>query len=87
MQTTGGEPLRIEISLPRLPLAIYRELAAHLRQVEGVEADLIPQNSQPFDYHQSQVGGLWIQYVQDANPASRQQVDRILEYYSQRYSP
>jgi hypothetical protein len=42
------------IIYPRMPLAIYRELASHLEQVQGVETHLIPQQFQQFDYHQSQ---------------------------------
>lgn len=88
MQTTGGERLQNQIRFPGLPLAVYREIAAHLRQVEGVDTGLVPQPSgQSFDYNQSQVGGLWIQYVEDADSLSRQQVKQILDYYSQRYCP
>jgi len=45
---------------------VYREIAAHLRQVEGVETGLYPSQAEQFDYNQSQVGGLWIQYSQTA---------------------
>jgi len=61
---------------------VYREIAAHLRQVEGVETGLYPQAEQ-FDYNQSQ--GLWIQYSQAAGAESREQVDQILAYYQDRY--
>ncbi|MFE1746921.1 hypothetical protein [Coleofasciculus sp. H7-2] len=88
MQTAGGERLRYQIRFPELPLAVYREIAAHLRQVEGVDTGLVPQPSgQSFDYNQSQVGGLWIQYAEDADLSSRQRVKQILDYYSQRYCP
>lgn len=53
---------RSHIQCPGLPLAVYREIAAHLRQVDGVETGLIPQSSSTFDYRESQVGGLWLQY-------------------------
>jgi len=33
---------------PGLPLAVYREVAAHLQQVEGVETGLLPQTAQRF---------------------------------------
>jgi hypothetical protein len=68
-----------------LPLAVYRELAAHLRQVDGVEAELLPQASQTFDYQESQVGGVKLSYQPEANTAARQRVQQILDYYSQRY--
>lgn len=64
---------------------MYREVAAHLRQVEGVDAGLIPQISQKFDYNQSQVGGLWIQYTEAADSVGREQVSQILTYYQNRY--
>ena len=80
-----SETLRDQISCQGLPLAVYREVAAHLRQVKGVEADLIPQTSQQFDYKKSQVGGLWIQYAIATHSESREQVKQILAYYQNRY--
>ena len=92
MQTANSNQLRYQIKCPRLPLAVYREVAAHLRQVEGVQTGLNPASSvgEPsrpprFDYGRSQVGSLWIEYQDDITSASRQQVDRILAYYGDRY--
>jgi hypothetical protein len=85
MQTRQDGKLKYEICFPGLPLAVYREVAAHLRQVDGVETGLDPATSQQFDYNQSQVGGLWIQYAPTASLASRELVDRILAYYQNRY--
>lgn len=85
MRTAEENQLNYRVEFPGLPLAVYRELAAHLRQVKGVETDLMPQSSQEFDYSQSQVGSLSIKYCQAADLSSRQLVDRILEYYQQRY--
>ncbi|MCL1466798.1 hypothetical protein [Argonema galeatum] len=79
------ENQRYQFEFPGLPLAVYRELAAHLRQVEGVETGLIPQQSQQFDYNQSQVGSLWVEYSEAADAVARQRVDRILQYYRERY--
>lgn len=70
---------------PMLPLAVYREVAAHLRQVTGVDAGLLPQSSQKFDYLQSQIGGLWLRYAPEANAATQRQVEQILAYYGDRY--
>lgn len=53
----------ITVTIDRLPLAVYREMAAHLRQVEGVKTDLLPQTATNFDYLQSQVGGLTLTYL------------------------
>jgi len=80
-----SEPLRYQISCPGLPLAVYREVVAHLRQVKGVLSDLIPQTSQQFDYKDSQIGGLWIQYAIASNSESRERVKQILAYYQNRY--
>jgi hypothetical protein len=77
--------MRYRIRCAGLPLAVYREVAAHLCQVDGVEIELLPQQSQQFDYRLSQVDSLWIQYPDDLNSACCQQVEQILAYYSDRY--
>ena len=77
--------LRYQIRCTGLPLAVYREVAAHLRQVKGVEAGLIPQTSQQFDYNESLVGGLWIQYADASDLQGRERVNQILAYYQNRY--
>ncbi|HEY9692804.1 MAG TPA: hypothetical protein V6D15_11395 [Oculatellaceae cyanobacterium] len=78
---------RSQIYSPGLPLAVYREVAAHLRQVEGVNTGLLPQQSQKFDYNDSQIGALWIEFSAVADASSREQVEQILAYYGDRYSP
>ncbi|MBD2255287.1 hypothetical protein [Nostoc parmelioides] len=75
-----------KVEFAGLPLAVYREIAAHLRQVEGVEVSLIPQSSQQFDYYQSQIDGLCIAWKATANAESRQRVQQILTHYRNRYS-
>lgn len=79
------ELLRYQIRCPGLPLAVYREIAAHLRQVSGVDAGLVSQTAVSFDYNQSQVGGLWIQYADPSDAVSRERVNQILAYYQNRY--
>jgi hypothetical protein len=74
-----------KIEFAGVPLAVYREIAVHLRQVEGVEVDLIPQSSQEFDYNQSQIGGLWISWTDNSGLESRQRVNEIVTYYQNRY--
>jgi hypothetical protein len=86
MQTAETTQMRYQFCSPQLPLAVYQEVAAHLRQVTGVETGLLPQRSQQFDYLQSQVGGLWIQFTDQADLSSRHRVDQILAYYGDRYS-
>ncbi|WP_353931506.1 hypothetical protein WJM97_02630 [Okeanomitos corallinicola TIOX110] len=70
------------IEFPYLPLAVYREITAHLRQVEGVEVDLIPQTSSDFDYYQGQIAGLSVTWISNAETRVRQ----ILDYYENLYS-
>ncbi|MEM9924223.1 MAG: hypothetical protein AAF915_10820 [Cyanobacteria bacterium P01_D01_bin.50] len=68
-----------------LSLAVYREIAAHLGNVTGIEARLIPQTSQEFDYNQSQVDGLWIDYAKNSSLQTKEWVKQILAYYQHRY--
>lgn len=68
-----------------LPLAVYREVAAHLMQVTAVEVELVPQRSPSFDYSQSQIDSLWITHSEDLDPTIQSQVQQILAYYSDRY--
>jgi hypothetical protein len=69
-----------------LPLAVYREISAHLRQVIGVNVTLIPQTSQQFDYNQSQIAGLSIEYAQLSTSETYQRVEEILAYYHNLYN-
>ncbi|PMB53159.1 hypothetical protein CEN39_05975 [Fischerella thermalis CCMEE 5201] len=75
-----------KVEFSGLPLAVYREVAAHLRQVEGVEVELIPQSSPHFNYNQSQIAGLRISVSPDSGSMSRQRVEQILAYYRSRYT-
>jgi hypothetical protein len=68
-----------------IPLAVYREIAAHLRQVNGVETELLPQLATTFDYQQSQIGGITIRYTSEADITAAQRVQQILAYYGNRY--
>lgn len=85
MQKVVNEQSRYQVCIPGLPLAVYREIAAHLQQVQGVDAGLTPQTSQKFDYNQSQVGNLWIDQADTCDLAGRERVKQILEYYQNRY--
>lgn len=81
-----------QLTCPQLPLAVYREVIAHLRQVEGVNASLImrPIEHDPaekFDYYQSQVAALQLDYAENLAESSLQRVTDILDYYAQRYYP
>ena len=90
MQSSTAKNQR-QLTCPQLSLGVYREIAAHIRQVESVDASLILRStksdrSESFDYYQSQVAALQITYVEGKDDA-RQQVEEILEYYARRYSP
>lgn len=85
MQTVENSDLPVIVSCPTLPLAVYREMAAHLRQVPGVEVTLLPQRSPDFDYTLSQIGGLQLQVAPDLPATHRSRVQQILAYYSDRY--
>jgi len=73
------------IAYPQLPLAVYREVSAHLQQVEGVKTVLIPQSSAQFDYAQSQIEAIQIEYPVDLSTKKKQYLESILEYYGQKY--
>ena len=92
MRSPAIEEQAQTITCPQLPLAVYREVAAHLRQVTGVDADLIMRSIEPdpeakFDYYQSQVAALKIVYGSEVTLADKQRVSEILDYYAQRYHP
>lgn len=76
---------------PKLPLAVYREVAAHLRQVDKVEAGLISRpissSAEKFDYTQSQIEALWIEYPENLDSRAKQRIESILDFYAQRYRP
>ncbi|NJN72375.1 MAG: hypothetical protein HC799_05935 [Limnothrix sp. RL_2_0] len=68
-----------------LPLAVYREVAAHLRQVQGIFVELEPQRSPDFDYHQSQIGAMVITYSENFAEGDRQNIEKILAFYAERH--
>ena len=73
-----------KVTYDNLPLAVYEEIAAHLSQIEGVKIMILPQESQVFDYNQSQVGGLLLEYSPDIDPASLALLQQILGYYGKK---
>jgi len=86
METAKHKQKRYKFSCQGLPLAVYREVAAHLRQVGKVQVGLFSlPSSELFDYKKSQVAGLWLEYAEDAEYAIRQKVDRILAYYEEKF--
>ena len=87
----NSNAIKTYITSPQLPLAVYREVAAHLRQVIGVKTGLIVRSSdsggEQFDYAQSQIAALWLEYPQNIDAQQKKQIDEILDYYGQRYRP
>ncbi|MDT9273382.1 MAG: hypothetical protein P5680_02160 [Limnospira sp. PMC 737.11] len=84
--------IRYHLCCPRLPLAVYREVAAHLRQVEGVQTGLVPMSKDTdggelpkFDPIESQIAALSIEYSESSDGDINSQVERILAYYGDRY--
>lgn len=77
------QTLKYSIRNARLPLAVYREIAAHLSQLEGVKTDLTPETSKSFDYTASQIDRLEIQLADPAQ--AEEKVEQILAYYSDRF--
>lgn len=85
--TEKTSPAQVEYRFysPQLPLAVYREVAAHLQQIDGVTTGLLPQTAKTFDYLQSQVGGLWVRYSAAAADHCQPQIEAILTHYGDRY--
>jgi hypothetical protein len=73
------------LAIPTMPLAVYREVAAHLQQIEGVQTELLPQTAMTFDYRLSQVGGIQISHPVTLTTAHQQRLQDILDYYRQRF--
>ncbi len=65
---------------PEITLAMYRELASHLEQIDGVQVELLWQGDREFSYLGSQIGGMNLSY-----PASSQNqqdlIEKILNHY------
>ncbi len=83
---------RQQLTCAQLPLAVYREVVAHLRQLDGVDASLILRSiehdpAEKFDYYQSQVAALQIDFAENIAESTQQTVTAILDYYAQRYNP
>ncbi len=74
-----------DIRCPGLPLAVYREIAAHLCQIDQVSTELLPQDAKHFDYAHSQVGWLRIRQPTEWDRADQERLQQILSHYSQRF--
>lgn len=66
--------MRFAVRYDDLPLAVYREIAAHLRCISGIDAELETNDTQVFRYSDSQVGALIVTRSPDANETRLVQV-------------
>ncbi|WP_309741693.1 MULTISPECIES: hypothetical protein [unclassified Chamaesiphon] len=78
-------PPKFTIRNDRLPLAVYREIAAHLQQIEGIVIGFLTPIEREFNYTQSQLGGLEITGADGLTPPDLVRLDRILSYYANRF--
>lgn len=78
-------PLTLEFE--QMPLGVYREVQAHLQQLQGLEIQLLPQTSPEFDYGQSQLGGIRLEQAPDQPfvESDRPLLQEILRYYHHLY--
>ncbi|NJO85683.1 MAG: hypothetical protein HC818_02660 [Synechococcaceae cyanobacterium RM1_1_27] len=52
------DPTQYAVRFPGMPLATYREVAAHLRSLSGVTIDLEWNTAATFQYTDSQIGSM-----------------------------
>ena len=70
----------------QIPLAVYREIAAHLRQFEGVTVSFLTCIDRGFSYTESQLGGIEIMGANLLADADKIRLERLLDYYADRYN-
>ncbi len=82
-ETHPKKPLnRFKITYdPDIALAMYRELASHIEQIEEVSAELFAQESQEFSYLGSQIGGMWLTYPATLTTQAQDLIKNILNHY------
>jgi hypothetical protein len=66
---------------PDIALAMYRELASHIEQIEDVTTELFWQESTDFSYLGSQIGGMWMSYPHSLPEKSQVLIKNILNHY------
>ncbi len=72
---------------PDIALAMYRELASHIEQIDDVNAELFWQESTEFSYLGSQIGGMWLTYPQSLSEQSQVLIKNILNHYGSWTNP
>lgn len=71
---------------PQIPLAVYRELAAHLQQIAGVKVEFLTPIDRAFSYTESQLDGVEISGVDRLADEDLIRMNIILSYYTDRYN-
>ena len=69
----------------QMPLAVYREVAAHLQQIAGIKVAFLTPIDRGFSYTESQLGGLEITGVDRLAAIDRLQIEQIFSYYADRF--
>jgi hypothetical protein len=77
---------KFTIANHQVPLAVYREIAAHLRQIEGITVSFLTSVDRGFSYTESQLGGLEIMGANLLTDSDRIRLERLLNYYADRYN-
>jgi hypothetical protein len=77
----------MQIHNHKFPLAVYREVAAHLQQVEGITVTFLTPVDRKFSYTESQLGGLEITGTNILSDSAKMRIDSVLKYYADRYHP
>jgi hypothetical protein len=70
----------------QMPLAVYREVAAHLQQIAGITVAVLTPIDREFSYTESQLGGLEIIGADRLAHSDRLLLERLLDYYADRYN-
>ncbi len=70
----------------QMPLAVYREVAAHLQQIAGISVTCLAPIDRAFSYTESQLGGLEITGADRLTESDLLLLERLLSYYADRYA-
>ncbi len=76
-----GRRVRIIYPPHDLPLAIGRELAAHLEQVRGAVVQLCWRQTTTFNYADSQIDGVWVDIPPECAAGDLERIQAILDRY------
>ncbi|MGF1576127.1 MAG: hypothetical protein ACFCU9_09350 [Cyanophyceae cyanobacterium] len=72
------DPTQYAVRFPGMPLATYREVAAHLRSLSGVTVELEWNTAATFEYTDSQIGSMRLTLAEVADP---DRLRTILQHY------